>query len=656
MPLLRATLLALVITVMSQYCQATTPRQHALRAAFERITNPLVTDDDWKKITVDNYDPPKHYVESLDITMIGKWLKSMGGRNISAFQGIKFGTIQSRFKHSTLVDQYWDNGATEIYTNHLADKCVQRSYIGNFSSGNNDECLALNVYVPGKASETNTLPVMVFIHGGSFTSGDASMYQPTRLLDEDVILVTIQYRLGSLGWFSVMTNDAPGNAGLSDQINAIKWVNNHISSFGGDTNRITIFGQSAGSASVSMLQTIGDITDGMFSGVIAESGSALEYWAIDSNPLQSASILANICGCNDASSQSDIYDCLMKKTDYEISDCTHDMVSDQREKGYMGFEGVSPVVQTENIASTNRLIKKMPLEYITNGEAVDVPVMMGANRDEGSFVFGVMYLDYLVPRELVDDSEYLANDMISDVLQSFGVQDQTKCLSKALQAEYLPGVDMTSFDAVSDGMIDLTGVLFLKAGTYQTCLYHSQYYNTSSFFYSFDFMSEENSLFKWLFAFSEELPFEGGVTHADELMYLFSLPADMGDAEMKTKDRLVKLWTNFAKVRNPTPSGDSSLADLGLPVWNELDLDNLNYLLIEDDVKVMQDYTERWHVRVDANTNVGGTTTTESGGDGVDIDKLQQERDDFLIVMIVFIIAFVVASCAAAYFYFKARR
>ena len=129
--------------------------------------------------------------------------------------------------------------------------------INGFTLDGVEDCLFLNVYVPKKAIDDNDikLPVMVFIHGGSLITGSGNFrdYGPLHFMDKDVILVTINYRLGPFGFFFMGDDMVSGNAGLKDQVMALQWVQDHIASFGGDPNRVTLFGQSAGAASSSHL-------------------------------------------------------------------------------------------------------------------------------------------------------------------------------------------------------------------------------------------------------------------------------------------------------------------------------------------------------------------------------------------------------------------
>lgn len=116
------------------------------------------------------------------------------------------------------------------------------------------DCLHLNVYVPNTASSKNNLPVLVWIYGGRFNRGFSGryLYGPSNLVRHDIILVTLNYRLGPYGFMCLDNPEVLGNQGLKDQQIAIKWVNDNIDAFGGDANKITLFGESAGAASVGM--------------------------------------------------------------------------------------------------------------------------------------------------------------------------------------------------------------------------------------------------------------------------------------------------------------------------------------------------------------------------------------------------------------------
>jgi para-nitrobenzyl esterase len=158
------------------------------------------------------------------------------------------------------------------------------SQFGNYCTQpgiGSEDCLYLNVYTPINATADQKLPVMVWIHGGGLVTGGGELYDPTRIIDQSgVIVVTINYRLGYLGFFAHPAIDAEqhpkGNYGLMDQQLALQWVRDNIGAFGGDPSRVTIFGESAGGQSV-YCNLISPTAKGLFQRAISESGSYLEF-------------------------------------------------------------------------------------------------------------------------------------------------------------------------------------------------------------------------------------------------------------------------------------------------------------------------------------------------------------------------------------------
>lgn len=137
------------------------------------------------------------------------------------------------------------------------------------------------IYLLADVNPSKKLPVMFYIHGGGFFegSGNDEFLGPDFIINEDVILVTINYRLGVFGFMSLGTPEYSGNMGLKDQQLALKWVNVNIHLFGGDKNLITVFGHSAGSASTHY-QVIAPSSEGLFRRAISMSGTASHSWAI----------------------------------------------------------------------------------------------------------------------------------------------------------------------------------------------------------------------------------------------------------------------------------------------------------------------------------------------------------------------------------------
>lgn len=137
----------------------------------------------------------------------------------------------------------------------------------------------------------------MWIHGGAFLmgSGNDLIYGPDYFVNEGVIIITINYRLGSLGFLSTFDNNAVGNYGLKDSVMALKWIRDNIARFGGDPDNVTIFGESAGGAFVHYLM-LSPSARGLFAKAISQSGSALCPWAFQPDPEEATHRLARTLG------------------------------------------------------------------------------------------------------------------------------------------------------------------------------------------------------------------------------------------------------------------------------------------------------------------------------------------------------------------------
>ncbi|XP_015344118.1 cocaine esterase-like isoform X2 [Marmota marmota marmota] len=180
-----------------------------------------------------------------------------------------------------------------------------------------EDCLYLSIYSPAHAREGSNLPVMVWIHGGALVVGSASMYDGSILAAiENVLVVTIQYRLGVLGFFSTGDQHATGNWGFLDQVATLRWVQQNIAHFGGNPDRVTIFGQSAGGTSVSS-HVVSPMSQGLFHGAIMESGVALLPKIIDISSEVVSMMVANLSACGQVESEA-LVSCLRGKSEQEM--------------------------------------------------------------------------------------------------------------------------------------------------------------------------------------------------------------------------------------------------------------------------------------------------------------------------------------------------
>ncbi|XP_011630104.1 esterase E4-like [Pogonomyrmex barbatus] len=211
--------------------------------------------------------------------LIGTVEEGIYGDLYFAFRGIPYAKPpigELRFKDPVPPEAWSENRDASKYGN----VAVQYNIFDGTIIGDED-CLYLNVYNTD-LELSQKRAVMVWIHGGGFFMGDGnpSIYGPDFIIRKDVVLVTLNYRLGVLGFLNLNDEVATGNQGLKDIVMALKWVQKNIAKFGGDPKNVTIFGESAGGAIVHYL-TLSPLTEGLFHKAIAHSGVVVNPWAYD---------------------------------------------------------------------------------------------------------------------------------------------------------------------------------------------------------------------------------------------------------------------------------------------------------------------------------------------------------------------------------------
>jgi len=273
------------------------------------------------------------------------------------------------------MPQRWAN---VFHADRFAPECLQplrnrsmNHYFGNEATS--EDCLYLNIWAPrAPAPKGHPYPVLVWVYGGGFTIGSASManYSGAYTAQHDVIQVNIAYRLGALGFLAhpELTKEgggASGNYGLMDQIAALQWVQRNISAFGGDPARVTIAGQSAGSMSVALLQS-SPRAKGLFRGVVGMSGSPFGE-LLGAIPLAQAEAdgvrLQNQVGAH---------------TIDEMRDLSADRIVN------------APFARQSPITIDQRVLPATPGALFAARKASDVPAMVGYTSDEGFMSLGTV--------------------------------------------------------------------------------------------------------------------------------------------------------------------------------------------------------------------------------------------------------------------------
>lgn len=240
-----------------------------------------------------------------------------------------------------------------------------------------EDCLFLNVFTHPSLENA---PVLVYIHGGAFLEGETAVYRPTFFMDYPIVVVTVQYRLGPLGFLNFEETEDPkyprGNMGLKDQNMALKWVQRNIAAFGGNPAKVTIMGDSAGAASVNY-HMISPLSRNLFQRAVAMSGSSLCPWAYTGRPRDIAEKYAGRLGCS-YKNATELFECFQKMDAQDLLKMQWSWADPSLEK-----DEFVPSVERVLVADDTFLAER-PIEIMKRGECTKVPFMTGIVSGEGS--------------------------------------------------------------------------------------------------------------------------------------------------------------------------------------------------------------------------------------------------------------------------------
>ncbi|NDY55506.1 carboxylesterase family protein [Desulfovibrio sulfodismutans] len=421
---------------------------------------------------------------------------------------------------------------------------------GPLENGSSEDCLTLNVWTPLSA-RSEKLPVMVWIHGGGFTFGASSQpeYEGSELARQGVVVVTVNYRLGPLGFLvhpGLMAESEAGgggNYGLLDQIEALRWVRRNIAACGGDPDNVTIFGQSAGSRSVSLL-TLSPLAAGLFKRAIAQSGGPIigsEYLSPAFNGDMAAvsamgRLLGERLGCAD---KPDELACMRSKSAMEVLQATATETSIFKDGLFFApvFDGTT--------------LPRDPAAALNDATKPHVPMIVGSTGNEGT--------TYLRGESGLTTARYEA-------------------FLKARFGEKWPDA-LAMFPARGDGDVPRAIDAFITvAVNAQPARYEAR---------SLERAGSE----AWLYRFTRRpktaRALEMGAFHGVDLAYVFGNMKQSDGYEQADRDlsrQMMAYWVNFARTGNPNGPGlvewptHTSATDLNLNfadhVWVEQHLYN----------------------------------------------------------------------------------
>jgi para-nitrobenzyl esterase len=404
------------------------------------------------------------------------------------------------------------------YSPHCAQK---PGYFGIES--HTEDCLYLNVFRPtGDDGKRDTYPVMVWLHGGALHHGESNEFDPTRLVERGVVVVTLNYRVGAYGFMAhpALTAEsgvnASGNYGLMDQQAALEWVKSNIEKFGGDKSNVTIFGQSAGALSV-MSHLASPLAAGLFHKAIIQSGYQLDLPTLAVGEFFGTS-LGTAAGCPTP----------------QTAACLRALTTDQILNAQAG--SYVPVVDGKVLPQSIRTAYEA-------GAFNKAPVIEGSTADEYTLLSAAIFDLNPPPAGFgpITEANYTT-------IQSFYLGTKTAAEVDAVYPLASFATPTDAIDAIArDTVLSCPGRVSAKLLSRHAPVY------------AYEFNDPDAPM-----GFLPPVRTFWGAFHAGDLQYVFDIidppqtPAPFTAAQRALADQMVGFWTQFAKTGNPN-SGASSL-------------------------------------------------------------------------------------------------
>lgn len=463
----------------------------------------------------------------------GKTVKTPTGGEVDAWYSIPYAKPpvgDLRFRHPRPIDRWHSVKDTTA----LPNACWQTvdDFFGNFEGSTmwnantpmSEDCLYLSVVVP-KPRPTN-VPVVVWVYGGGFYSGTSTLdVYDYRIFadDQNVIVVAPHYRIANLGFMYLGTPDVPGNTGLFDQLLAFHWIHDNIAYFGGNPNNITLMGESAGAASISM-HLLSPLSQNLFSQAIMESGSATVPWGIISKKenMLRAQRLAEAVDCpTDLDNVDSVIECLRSRNASEL-------VNNEVSNGVTDFPFV-PIID-------GAFFDELPIDALRNGNFKKTNILMGSNTEEG-YWFIMYFLPNLFRRE--ENISINRREFEMSVRQLFPYFNEL--ILQSIMFEYTDWLDPEDGAKNRNALDKMVGDYHFTCNVNEFANFYSAAGN-NVYMYYFKHRSTGNKWPSWM-----------GTLHGDEISFLFGQPLNpkyrhYTEAEQDLSRRMMTYWGNFIKT------------------------------------------------------------------------------------------------------------
>ena len=447
-----------------------------------------------------------------------------------------------------------------------------------------EDCLYLNIWAPDPLPEKSH--VLVWIHGGGFVSGSSSLdvYNPKVLAAEtNLVIVTIQYRLSLFGLLYLDDENAPGNQGLFDQNLALKWIYDNIEYFGGDNKKITIFGESCGSISVS-LHLLSNFSNGLFQSAIMQSGASTAHWPVHSKSLaleRNTNILRNI-GCDNNTNVQELIECVKNMDPIKALEKVNEYFFTNERRSLVDSP-FFPVID-------GNFLEDEPSNLLANGKFNQVPLLIGSNKNEGSIYayFNIPDLGDLKNEPIIDYDKFKI--YLRSLISMYPNIKNSKTSLDVLEYLYTNWNDVNNSRANFENLDKAFGDIDFVCPIVNYAKYYG-IYQSNVYMYFFEQVSSASYWPSWL-----------GAIHTDEIPFVFGEPLtgqkNYSPEEILLSKKMIKYWSNFAKYQNPN-GNENDLNTDDLELWpkftNNQEFLVLNATEIKVDQNLRAEYCAFWY-------------------------------------------------------------
>ncbi|XP_023954292.2 venom carboxylesterase-6 [Bicyclus anynana] len=470
----------------------------------------------------------------------GTWRESTKGRKFASFFGVPYAQPpvgENRFREPQALKPWpgvWN-------ASNLLSPCLQYDPIQDGIIGSED-CLFVNVHTPTPCDDA-LLPVVIFIHGGAFMYGAGGQYDGVHMMDRDLVFVTVNYRLGPLGFLSTGDKQIPGNAGLKDQSFALKWVRDNILKFGGNPDSVTLTGCSAGGASVHY-HYLSPLSRGTFHRGIAFSGSAFSSWTYSVKPVEQGKALAAIVGCSTTDTR-EMAECLRNRPGEVLVNAQLQMFT----WDVNWFTMFTPTAEAPDVK--NPFLTKYPYTATQAGDMQSLPLITSVTSEEGLYPAAAYQAD---PSEILSELEARWEELavyIFEYNNTLPLKLRAKVAQK-IKEQYLDGRPVSQ--DTYDELVQALGDRLFVANVGKLAQIHAQKSLQPTWVYRFSY--------SWQYSFSNVMAKDEnnyGVSHADDviLIYKFLSKDTTRPEDLKMREILLDIVYSYAssgvpKLRNKT--------------------------------------------------------------------------------------------------------